>query len=99
VRDIVRAYRLLADRGAAGEVYNVCSGTGVAVRDIADRLVGSARTPLRLTIDPELVRPVEVPRLVGDASRLRAATGWSPEISLADTLAAVLDDARDRVAR
>jgi GDP-4-dehydro-6-deoxy-D-mannose reductase len=99
VRDIVRAYRLLADRGAAGEVYNVCSGTGVAVRDIADRLVGSARTPLRLTIDPELVRPVEVPRLVGDASRLRAATGWSPEISLADTLAAVLDDARDRAAR
>jgi GDP-4-dehydro-6-deoxy-D-mannose reductase len=97
VRDIVRAYRLLADRGEAGEVYNVCSGTGVSVRDIAHRLVASARRPLRLTVDPDLVRPVEVPRLVGDASRLRAATGWSPEIGLEETLAAVLDDARDRV--
>jgi GDP-4-dehydro-6-deoxy-D-mannose reductase len=99
VRDIARAYRLLADRGEAGEVYNVCSGTGVSVRDIADRLVASAHRQLRLTVDPELVRPVEVPRLVGDASRLRAATGWSPEIGLEETLTAVLDDARSRVAR
>ncbi len=96
VRDIVRAYRLLADDGEAGEVYNVCSGTGVSVRDIADRLLASARRPLRLTVDPELVRPIEVPRLVGDASRLRAATGWRPTISLDETLAAVLDDARSR---
>jgi GDP-4-dehydro-6-deoxy-D-mannose reductase len=97
VRDIVRAYRLLADGGESGEVYNVCSGTGVAVREIADRLVANARRPLRLTVDPELVRPVEVPRLVGDASRVRAATGWAPEIPLEQTLADVLDDARSRV--
>jgi GDP-4-dehydro-6-deoxy-D-mannose reductase len=96
VRDVVRAYRLLADRGAAGEVYNVCSGTGVSVREIADLLVAAARRPLRITVDPALVRPVEVPRLVGDASRLHAATGWSPEIGLDRTLAAVLEDARDR---
>jgi GDP-4-dehydro-6-deoxy-D-mannose reductase len=96
VRDVVRAYRLLAERGAAGEVYNVCTGTGVAVREIADRLIAGAGRPLRLTVDPELVRPVEVPRLVGDASRLRAATGWAPEIGLDTTLADVLDDARTR---
>ena len=96
VRDIVRAYRLLADRGEAGEIYNVCSGTGVSVREIAERLIASARRPLRLRIDPDLVRPVEVPRLVGDASRLHAATGWTCEISLEETLAAVLDDARTR---
>jgi GDP-4-dehydro-6-deoxy-D-mannose reductase len=69
------------------------------VQQIADRLLASARHPLRITVDPELVRPVEVPRLVGDASRLRAATGWAPVISLDDTLAAVLDDARRRVAK
>ena len=94
VRDVVRAYRLLAERGEAGEVYNVCSGTGAAVREIADHLLAAARRPLRLTVDPELVRPVDVPRLVGDASRLRAATGWEPEYRLDQTLADVLESAR-----
>ena len=97
VRDVVRAYRLLATHGAAGEVYNVCSGTGVSVREIADHLLADARRPLRVVVDPELVRPVEVPRLVGDAARLRAATGWEPAIGLEETLAAVLADARERV--
>jgi GDP-4-dehydro-6-deoxy-D-mannose reductase len=94
VRDVVRAYRLLAERGEAGEVYNVCSGTGASVREIADHLVAAARRPLRLTVDPELVRPVDVPRLVGDASKLRAGTGWKPEFRLDQTLADVLESAR-----
>ncbi len=94
VRDVVRAYRLVAERGEPGEVYNVCSGTGVSVQEIADRLLTRATRPIRLVTDPELVRPVEVPRLVGSNARLHAATGWSPEIALADTLADVLDDAR-----
>jgi GDP-4-dehydro-6-deoxy-D-mannose reductase len=96
VRDVVRAYRLLALHATAGELYNVCSGAGASVREIADHLVASARRPLRVTVDPELVRPVDVPRLVGDASRLRADTGWSPAFTLEATLAAVLDDARTR---
>jgi len=94
VRDVVRAYRLLAEHGTAGAVYNVCSGSGVSVREIADHLLAAARRPLRITVDPELVRPVEVPRLVGDASRLRADTGWRPTYGLDETLAAVLEDAR-----
>jgi GDP-4-dehydro-6-deoxy-D-mannose reductase len=96
VRDIVRAYRLLAVRGEAGAVYNVCSGSGVSVREIADHLVAAARRPLRITVDPELVRPVDVPRLVGDGARLRKDTGWAPEYRLDETLAAVLEDARSR---
>jgi GDP-4-dehydro-6-deoxy-D-mannose reductase len=96
VRDVVRAYRLLATHGHSGAVYNVCSGSGVSVREIAERLVAAARRPLQLTVDQALVRPVEVPRLVGDGSRLRADTGWSPSYSLDDTLTAVLDDARTR---
>ncbi|MDQ1509096.1 MAG: GDP-4-dehydro-6-deoxy-D-mannose reductase [Actinomycetota bacterium] len=96
VRDVVRAYRLVALHGHAGAVYNVCSGTGVSVREITERLVAAAHRPLRIEVDQALVRPVEVPRLVGDASLLHADTGWAPDYSLAETLGAVLDDARVR---
>jgi GDP-4-dehydro-6-deoxy-D-mannose reductase len=99
VRDVVRAYRLLAERGEPGEVYNVCSGTGVSVREIAERLLARARRPIKLVTDPELVRAVEVPRLVGSNARLHAATGWSPEISLDRTLEDILDDARNGLER
>jgi GDP-4-dehydro-6-deoxy-D-mannose reductase len=94
VRDVVRAYRLLAERGEPGEVYNVCSGVGVSVREVADLLLARAQQPIRLVTDPGLVRPVEVPRLVGSNERLRAATGWLPEIALDQTVADVLDHAR-----
>ncbi|MGZ8734549.1 MAG: GDP-mannose 4,6-dehydratase [Acidimicrobiia bacterium] len=94
VRDVVRAYRLLVEHGEPGEVYNICSGRGVAVSEIAAGLLERARHEIRLVVDPELVRPVEVPRLVGDNRRLRAATGWQPEYELATTLADVLDNAR-----
>ena len=90
VRDIVRAYRLLATEGAPGEVYNICSGTGVSVAEIADLLIARAERPVHLVQDPALVRPVETPRLVGDASKLRAATGWKPEYTLSQTLTDVL---------
>jgi GDP-4-dehydro-6-deoxy-D-mannose reductase len=94
VRDVVRAYRLLVERGAAGEVYNVARGEGFRVADIAGRLIAGARRPLELAHDPELARPVDVPVLVGDSSKLRAATGWEPQYSLDDTLADVLEHAR-----
>jgi GDP-4-dehydro-6-deoxy-D-mannose reductase len=94
VRDVVRAYRLLVERGTAGEAYNVCSGHGVSVREIADAMLSMSEAPLELAVDPELVRPVDVPRLVGDPARLRAATGWEAEIPLETTLRDVLDAAR-----
>jgi GDP-4-dehydro-6-deoxy-D-mannose reductase len=94
VRDVVRAYRLLVEHGTPGEAYNVCSGRGVTVRDVADALLSMSESPLELVVDPELVRPVDVPRLVGDPSRLRAATGWEPAIPLDETLRDVLDGAR-----
>jgi GDP-4-dehydro-6-deoxy-D-mannose reductase len=90
VRDVVTAYRLLIERGAPGEVYNVCSGRDVAISDVAAQLLELARTDLALETDPALVRPVDVPVLRGDASRLREATGWQPVIPLATTLADVL---------
>jgi GDP-4-dehydro-6-deoxy-D-mannose reductase len=94
VRDVVRAYRLLVELGTPGETYNVCSGHGVTVRDVAETMLSMSETPLELVFDPELVRPVDVPRLVGDPARLRAATGWEPQIPLDETLRDVLSAAR-----
>jgi GDP-4-dehydro-6-deoxy-D-mannose reductase len=94
VRDVVRAYRLLVEHGTPGEAYNVCSGRGVTVRDVAEVLLSMSDAPLELVVDPELVRPVDVPRLVGDPARLRAATGWEPAIPLDETLRDVLQAAR-----
>jgi GDP-4-dehydro-6-deoxy-D-mannose reductase len=94
VRDVVRAYALLVERGVAGETYNVCSGRGVRVGEVAARLVARARRPLRTVTDPDLLRPADVPVLVGDPAKLVAATGWAPEHTLDDTLDAVLAAAR-----
>ena len=96
VRDVVRAYRLLAEHGEPGTVYNVCSGRGVSVSEIARGLLALAERPLELVVDPQLVRATDVPVLVGDPSRLRRATGWQPEIALAQTLGDVLIVARAR---
>ena len=95
VRDVVRAYRLLALQGDDGEAYNVCSGHGVSVETVAKTLLQTTTRPLRLVVDPELVRPTEIPVLVGDNAKLRAATGWEPLISLDQTLADVVAAARD----
>jgi GDP-4-dehydro-6-deoxy-D-mannose reductase len=97
VRDVVRAYRLLAVLGDVGAVYNVCSGRGVAIGQIVERLLALAAIPLRPVVDAALVRSVDVPVNVGNPARLAAATGWRPEFSLDDTLAAVLAHARDQV--
>ncbi len=99
VRDVVRAYRLLMERGVPGEAYNVATGHGHSVREIAETLLALAERPLRLEVDPALVRPVEVARLVGDPSKLERATGWQPEHALTSTLRAVFDDAQARHTR
>jgi len=97
VRDVVRAYRLLIEAGEPGGVYNVCRGTAVSVRQIAELLLGMARRPMRLVPDPALQRPVDIPVLVGDNAALRAATGWRPTIPLERTLTDVLEDWRARL--
>jgi GDP-4-dehydro-6-deoxy-D-mannose reductase len=98
VRDVVRAYRLLVHNGTAGEAYNVCSGHAVAVKELADSLLAMAERPMHLVTDPALQRPVDIPVLVGDSTRLTKATGWSPTIALEQTLADVLAEWRARMA-
>lgn len=97
VRDVVRAYRMLIERGRPGEVYNVCSGRAVTIRELAERMVSLAHRPLRLVVDERLFRPVDVPVVVGDATRIRTEVGWEPRIPLERTLADVLADWRARL--
>ena len=91
VRDVVRAYRLLAEKGRPGEAYNVCSGRAVAIRELADILIGLSTRPMKVTLDAERLRPVDVPVLHGDNSKLVRDTGWQAEIPLEQTLADVLE--------
>jgi GDP-4-dehydro-6-deoxy-D-mannose reductase len=90
VRDTVRAYRAIAERGEPGRPYNVCSGHAVAIRDVLDELVARARVPIRVHVDPARFRPNDVPLLVGDPSRLRDELGWMPTIPIAQTLDDIL---------
>ena len=95
VRDAVTAYRLLAERGQAGEVYNVCSGRGWSVAEVTALALERAQVDARLVTDASLLRPVDLPALVGDPAKIRAATGWVPRRALPDILDDLLHAATD----
>jgi len=95
VRDVVDAYARLLVKGQAGETYNVASGQAISLEELFFRLadlIGARPIP---EADPELVRGGDIFHLVGDAAKLRAATGWVPRYSLDDTLRDVLDAQAD----
>ncbi len=92
VRDVVRAYRLLAEHGVTGEIYHIASGHDVALIDVAATLVDLIAPGTRLVADPALFRPVEVPVLRGSADKLHNATGWEPSIAWATSLRDVVAD-------
>jgi GDP-4-dehydro-6-deoxy-D-mannose reductase len=96
VRDTVRAYAMLMERGAAGVVYNVASGVARSTQAVLDALVARARVPVRVEIDPARMRPNDIPVLVGDPTRLREATGWAPRISFEQMISDLLDYWRAR---
>ena len=98
VRDVCRAYRALLDPSVRAGTYNISSGTAVTMGRIVEVLVGMARCPITVERDQSRVRPMEIAILLGDASRLRSATGWRPEIPLEQTVADALDEARRAVA-
>ena len=81
VRDVVRAYAALMQSGKTGVVYNVASGTARSIRSILEALVSRSKMPVRIEVDQTRMRPNDVPVVVGDSSRLNAATGWRPDIT------------------
>jgi GDP-4-dehydro-6-deoxy-D-mannose reductase len=94
VRDVCRAYRLLLDPSVPAGTYNVASGVTVTMARVVELLVERAQVPVEVERDESRVRPAEIRRLAGDPSRLRATTGWRPEIPLEQTLGDALAGAR-----
>jgi GDP-4-dehydro-6-deoxy-D-mannose reductase len=98
VRDVVDAYVSLLERGTAGRAYNICSGTACRIGDVLDLLIDMARVPVTRSLDPERLRPSDVPRLVGNSSRIQEELGWTPTRRLAQSLRDTLDWWRGAVA-
>ena len=88
VSDVIEAYMLLLEHGSRGEVYNVSSAQGVSVRELAERVLRRVGVLAEISEDPALVRPNDMPTLVGDNAKLRRATGWSPKRNIDD----IIDD-------
>lgn len=97
VRDIVRGYRGAIERGARGQVYNLCSGNAVAIEEIVRFFLDRARIPIRLEIDSTRLRPGDVPETRGDFSRAERELGWRPQIPLEQSLGDVLEEWRGAV--
>ena len=94
VRDVVQAYRLLAEKGRPGETYNVSSGQAVSMEEALKLMLKMSTLTIKIETDPSLLRPADVPLLWGDPSKLKAETGWSPSFLFKDTLNSLLDSWR-----
>ena len=91
VRDIVRGYLMLLESGKIGESYNIGSGNVIKVKDILKKLISLSYKEIKVEIDKEKFRPVDVPIVQCDNSKIKKDTGWSPEISIDETLKEVLE--------
>jgi GDP-4-dehydro-6-deoxy-D-mannose reductase len=91
VRDTVRAYVAMVDRGRPARPYNVCSGDAYRVRDLLEALVNASRVRITIEVDPARLRPSDNPVIAGDRSRLTSETGWTPRIPIEQTLTDLLD--------
>jgi GDP-4-dehydro-6-deoxy-D-mannose reductase len=96
VRDIVRAYRLLLEKGHSGEVYNICSGQPRSGHEILDGLSQAAGIKPEVKQDPDKMRPSDTPLISGSHGKLTKDTGWQPEIALDNTLLDVIADWQSR---
>ena len=91
VRDVVRAYRLLLEEGRAGEIYNVGSGQGYELKSLLDKLIDIAGVKVEVKVDEKMYRPLDVPKLIADISKIKQDTSWSPVYSIDKTLEDLLN--------
>ena len=96
VRDAVRACRIAADRNHAGRVFHVCTGRETTITKVLDLLLAMSECEISVEVDGDRVRRSDIPWLVGDPSRIKAATGWRAEIPLEKTLKDLLNWWRQR---
>jgi GDP-4-dehydro-6-deoxy-D-mannose reductase len=95
VSDVADAYIALSERGRPGEAYNVASGKGVSVRDLATDVLLRAGLAPDISSDPSLIRATDIPVLVGSPAKLKRDTGWTPRKSHADIIDDLLNAATD----
>jgi GDP-4-dehydro-6-deoxy-D-mannose reductase len=86
VRDMMRALQAAVEKGAPGEVYNAGATEAVSIREALDLILAQVKTKPRVEVDKALLRPTDEPIILGDSGKLRAATGWKPQIPLKQTL-------------
>jgi GDP-4-dehydro-6-deoxy-D-mannose reductase len=97
VRDVVRSYKAIVERGRPARPYNVCSGCSHRIADLLQQLVGQARVRVEVRPDPERMRPNDMPLLLGNPRRIHEEVGWAPTIPIERTMADLLDYWRGRV--
>ena len=97
VRDMVRAYWLALERGVEGEVYNIGRGQAFSMKEVLDLLMSLSRAKMEVKVDPERLRPSDVPVLLADSTKFISLTGWQPMIPFKQTIVDLLNYWRERV--
>ena len=97
VRDVVRAYILLVEKGRRGEVYNVCSGRAVSLKEILDLLLSFSSQKIEVQVDSTKLRKADIPLLLGDNKKIKEETSWEPEIPLKQSLQDLLEYWRNKI--
>lgn len=91
VRDVVNAYVLLMEKGKAGETYNVGSGHAIEIKEILNMILNHSNSEIKVTVDPEKLRPIDVPIIEANIAKVKKDTGWEPKIPLETTIKETLD--------
>lgn len=97
VRDVVRAYALLAKYGKAGETYNVGSGHAVEIKTVLDQIIAQSEVDVEVRVDPNKIRPVDVPIIEADITKLQKTTGWEQRIPLEQTIHETMEYWRQQI--
>lgn len=97
VRDVVRAYALIAQKGVAGQTYNVGRGSAILIQELLEHILALAAVKIEIAVDPGKIRPVDIPVIVPSIEALQSDTGWSAEIPLEHTLSETLNYWRKQV--
>ena len=91
VRDMVRAYVMLLEKGAPGEVYNIGAGVSHSAEELLDILIANAQKRIDVKVDPKKLRASDVPEIVADITKMQTLTGWRPEIPFEQTVKDILE--------
>jgi GDP-4-dehydro-6-deoxy-D-mannose reductase len=91
VRDVVKAYFLLLQNGEKGEIYNICSGMGISLKNVLEKMMAILQIELEIVVDKQLIRPADNQIIIGSNSKIKKKIGWQPEITLEKSLIDLLD--------